>query len=125
MSNYRREIPRDLFNEANLLKCYGQVSLHLHDRGLRHLLRWSHNNFNVVQQPYDGSLTIPSISLEIHKYGVTQNLSFFRPLNSREPWPLYANVFNWDNPHDPDDYTEIAVFNDDGTFADEMEELLK
>lgn len=29
---YQREIPRDLFNEANLLKCLGQISLIAHDR---------------------------------------------------------------------------------------------
>lgn len=30
-SSYRRVLPRDLFNEAKLLKCLGQLSLMIHD----------------------------------------------------------------------------------------------
>ena len=52
---YTREIPRDLFNEANLLKCYGRLALlAMNTPGLE----VDHNGdlFDIVQDPSCGAL---------------------------------------------------------------------
>jgi hypothetical protein len=108
---YRRVIPRDLFNEANLLKCLGQLYL-LTERYPNVTLELVNptRHFCVEQFPGDGSLFAGNVMLLIKK----ERYPLSRPLNSREPWPLYATT--------PDD-EEVAVFNDDGTLTDEFKEL--
>ena len=111
---YSRVIPRDLFNEANLLKCYGQLYLKLEQLNLPNVeLEHERENecFEVVQDQQDGSLWIANVLLRVR--GLTFIL--FRPLNSREPWPLYLLL----------DGEEIAVFTDSGEFTPEMLNFLK
>lgn len=120
---YLRVIPRDLFNEANLLKCYAQLYLQLERLNLPHvrfefLDEGAAVPFDVRQDPDDGSITVRNIQLTVRRplqlYGEQPDLR--RPLNSREPWPLYLqNRFE----------EEIAVFNDDGTLTSEMLDFLK
>lgn len=111
---YLRVIPRDLFNEANLLKCYGQLYLNLERLGLEDCL--VHKNagdlFHVVQFEGDGSISLANVTLVINH--ITYALS--RPLNSREPYPLYLV---------PPQDDEIPVFNQDGTFTHEMHQFLR
>lgn len=115
--SYIRVIPRDLFNEANLLKCYGQIYLNLEklrcDADLNE--GWMHEGepFH-IEQDLDGNLTILNVYLRVR--GVRMPLR--RPLNARSPYPLYMQ---YDNDGDED---EMPVFNDDGTFSDEMREFL-
>lgn len=97
---YKRVIPRDLFNEANLLKCYGQLALALEPYQIE--LKHDGGPFEVLQDSSDGSLTLwPSVSLIVGD----SNVRLYRPLNSRDPWPLYA---------EGEDGTEWPVFDDDG-----------
>lgn len=110
--SYVRVIPRDLFNEGNLLKCYGRVYLNLEwlnrdDVTLEH----EGDAFDIVQCPDDGSLHIENVRLIVR--GVAFRL--FRPLNSREAWPLYVQ--------DGDD--EREVFNANGGFSAEFREFLE
>lgn len=86
---YPRIIPRDLFNEANLLKCYGQLAL-LELEGLLPQLKIEHDGepFQIEMDPSDGSLYIDNIKLIFN--GVPLPVS--RPLNSRNSWPLYCTV---------------------------------
>lgn len=113
--SYMRVIPRDLFNEANLLKCYGQIYLNLellnqpgafleHDE--------EDEGFRIGQNSDDGSTDIENVTLYVNGYAVPVR----RPLNSREPWPLYAMT---------EDGEEISVFCDDGSFSAEMLEFIK
>jgi hypothetical protein len=108
MMSYYRVIPRDLFNEANLLKCYGQIYLNLERI---HVVNAELINdgraFEVIQAEYDGSLTLRNVKLLIN--GEEHRLH--RPLNSRESWPLYLT--------DKDD-EEVSVFNEDGSFTSDM-----
>jgi hypothetical protein len=114
--SYNRVIPRDLFNEANLLKCYGQLYLKLEELNIPGvLLEHSGEAFDVWQNPDDGSTTVVNIELMKGGDGDTRMIGLYRPMNSREPWPLYAML----------DYEEVAVFNDDGSLTGEFITLLK
>lgn len=108
---YNRVIPRDLFNEANLLKCYGQIYLNLEKLNLPHVtFEHDGDEFNIIQNEDDGSLTIGNIELRVN--GKIWRLH--RPLNSRYSWPLYAMVGD----------LEVEVFDDGGQFSHEMLMLL-
>ena len=107
---YLRVIPRDLFNEANLLKCYGQIYLNLErlnlpDVGFEHDDPWT--PFDVRQDEDSGTIHIANVTLTVR--GCACRLD--RPLNSRQAWPLYLTTENEE---------EIAVFSEDGSFSPEM-----
>lgn len=109
--SYKRVIPRDLFNEANLLKCYGQIYIQLEQIGLQDNLIHEDDEFE-VQQTINGELTVNNIFLEANE----REYRFYRPLNSREPYPLYT--------YDHENDIDVSVFNDDGTFTEEMLKLI-
>lgn len=113
-SNYLRVIPRDLFNEGNLLKCYGQLYLNLEREGLENALFHDDDTgpFQVEQSSDDGSLSLRNVTLMLR--GMPVRLR--RPLNARSAYPLWASM--------TEDGEEVAVFNDDGTFTDDMQFLL-
>lgn len=117
---YIRVIPRDLFNEANLLKCYGQIYLNLERiRADAELVEDETLEAGApfrVSQDLDGNLTVLNVFLRVR--GVRVPLR--RPLNARAPYPLYMRYQNADGDED-----ELPVFNDDGTFSDEMLKFLK
>lgn len=120
---YRREIPRDLFNEANLLKCLGKLSLISLDRGeaagLRLTLR--PGGFDVRQDEADGSIYAENIAILIGG----RMFDHRRPLNSREPWPLYVRRA-FDRPDDPDWLDEdFPAFTDEGDLSPDMLRLIE
>ncbi len=112
---YPRVLPRDLFNEAKLLKCMGQLSLKIHD-GLRWPLKLemtSHENFGFVvrQNPDDGGLFVTNLTLSLNGFKVRVESVY----NSKQPYPL---VFY-------DEHLGVGcVFNDDGSLAEEFEAYL-
>lgn len=113
--SYTRVIPRDLFNEANLLKCYGRLYICLENySGGSVKLAEDVDRFEVVQRPDDGWTYIANIPLTVRgsRYILT------RPLNSRDPWPLYAEEIG--NP----DADPIEVFDDDGNLSEAFRDLL-
>lgn len=115
MIGYRRVIPRDLFNEGNLLKCYGQLYIELERMRLEHLLvqRSEAGPFVIQQSQDDGSLSITNVTLIAHG----RPCLLYRPLNSRAPYPLWLLS--------PDGATDdVCVFKDDGSFTDEMRDFL-
>lgn len=101
--SYQRVLPRDLFNEANLLKCIGRLVLLIEDGKLP---GWTYkhagNAFIIEQDESDGSLSVFNILF----YFNGGNVHMRRPLNARGPWPLLA-----------DGYDECYVFDDDGNFV--------
>jgi hypothetical protein len=108
--SYRRVIPRDLFNEANLLKCLGQLALAT-DIWLD--VKLDHNGldrFDIHQDPSDGSIFVNNLAVFVHG----QRIHVSRPLNSRESWPLYAQ-------HGDD---VVPVFDRAGALSDEFEDLI-
>lgn len=117
--SYLRVIPRDLFNEANLLKCYGRLVILLENLPVGHVGSFGEDAFDVFdiqQNPDDGSLSVANMPLYIGGRPYTLR----RPLNSRHPWPLWAEL--QDN---PDGEEEIAVFDDQGDLTAEFSALLK
>ena len=112
--SYQRVIPRDLFNEANLLKCYGRLWILLEPR-LERSVRFELDGeeFVIDQRASDGNLYIDNLRLWIR--GQMYNL--FRPLNSRDQWPLYLSL-GWDE-------DDIRVFTDEGELSEEMLALLE
>jgi hypothetical protein len=109
--SYRRVIPRDLFNEANLLKCLGRISLLIEDGKAPEGMRLAYTNptrgFEIDQSPGSGDLCCLNLML-VTKAG---RAHIWRGLNSRDEWPIF--VVNADE-------EEIEVFDDNGAFAKEF-----
>lgn len=112
--SYSRVIPRDLFNEANLLKCLGKLYLNLETYGNIDNVRLSNDgdDFIIDQNENDGS--IYCVNVHLMKNG--ESVSLFRPLNSRIEWPLMFNNY--------EDETNL-VFDDFGHFTQEFVDFLK
>ncbi len=109
--SYVRVIPRDLFNEGNLLKCYGQLYLNLEKMRMEDCLECDGNAFDIWQNSATGGLRIGNVTLIVNRRVIVLE----RPMNSREPYPLWAL---------PDD-DEIKVFNADGSFTEGFVGLLR
>lgn len=110
---YVRVIPRDLFNEANLLKCYGQIYINLETAGLPNVeLVHDGKAFDIQQDAADGSIHVSNVKLMVRG----DLCRLFRPLNSRGTWPLYFL---------DGDEDELEVFAEDGTFSREIADFLQ
>lgn len=85
--SYLRVLPRDAFNEANLLKCIGKLTLLIED-GLAPdwVFEYDNSPFDIQQSDDDGSIFVANIQLRFRGDPVR----VFRPLNARDAWPLYA-----------------------------------
>lgn len=119
---YRREIPRDLFNEANLLKCLGQIALIAHDKGRPEALRVTHRPgaFDIRQSEDDGSIYCANVQIIIRE----RLFDHYRPLNSREPWPLWVRPA-FGHPDDAEGWQDdIEAFEADGTLSPHLAQLI-
>ena len=115
---YRRVIPRDLFNEANLLKCMGQLWIALDERMPAGMVGFEHDDdgpFLIEQDPSTGAIEVGNVRFWVQG----KQVRLTRPLNSRMPWPLYAEPTN-----DGDWFDPVAVFDDDGTLSADFERLV-
>lgn len=111
--SYQRVIPRDLFNEANLLKCFGTLYLRLETLAIEGVsLEHDDEAFDIDQDENTGGLYIRNVALIVRG----QRMGMWRPLNSRHAWPLYLNT--------PDD-EEYSVFDDEGNLSAEMLNFLQ
>jgi hypothetical protein len=108
--SYIRVLPRDLFNEANLLKCLGQLWLLIEGDDRAKFLVEAVEAFDIEQDENDGSLSVVNLPFALR----ARLVHLSRPLNSRQPWPLYLSI-----PEDPD-FDPIAVFNDVGDLSEDM-----
>ncbi len=111
---YTRVLPRDLFNEANLLKCYGRLWICLETAGSCAHFEAERVPFFKIEQGDSGELYIANLPLTIGD----RDFILFRPLNSRRPWPLY--VEDDENP----DFERVEVFDDEGNLTAAMRELI-
>lgn len=116
---YARVIPRDLFNEASLLKCLGCLWLAL-DEQLGHSAKLAHRPgamFLVNQDPGDGAISCPTVSLTVDG----QPVKLFRPLNSRADWPLWAR---FGDPEGVGDFEDVEVFDEAGQLSDDFRQRI-
>jgi hypothetical protein len=116
MSNphYIRVIPRDLFNEANLLKCMGRLWIET-ERFQPRAVEFEHDGepFLIEQDEDSGSLFVANVQLRIHG----QPCTLWRPLNSRRAFPLYLRSENG--------LEEVEVFEEDGKLSAEMLSIIQ
>ena len=84
MTNYKRVLPRDAFNEAKLLKCVGKLTLMIED-GMLPAWHYHYDGdaFNIVQDESDGSISIGNITFWRNK----KQVHVMTGLNSKENWP--------------------------------------
>ena len=87
--SFTRVIPRDLFNEAKLLKCMGQLSLLLHEGcGIRWPLRLRHahsrHGFVIRQDEDNGGLFVANLTMLLGK----RRISLQSIYNSKDNFPL-------------------------------------
>ncbi len=108
---YRRVIPRDLFNEAKLLKCMGRLSLLIHD-GMcdkwRLTLDHDGGSFRIHQNEADGGIFVNNLGLRVIGGPTIYTQT---GLNSRREWPL---TFEGQDGESGD------VFGEDGSLSDEF-----
>lgn len=110
--SYERVLPRDLFNEANLLKCIGKLCLLIHDNMLD--LEFEHDGGDFeIHQGTDGETFVANIQFSTPGGEI---IHFYRPLNARAAWPLLADI--------DDENSLITVFTDDGSISEEFSEAL-
>jgi hypothetical protein len=112
---YYRVIPRDLFNEAKLLKCFGRLSLLVHDLmlpdGVNIEINHDGEAFKIEQDFNSGDLYINNIITSINNSYVT----FKTKLNSKDNYPLICEY----------QYDYYNVFDDSGEFTEEFIEFAK
>lgn len=112
--SYRRVIPRDLFNEAKLLKCLGRLVLKIHD-GMLPDLTFSHDDDGEafdIEQGECGELEVTNLHFFTGK-GI--QVYFHTTYNSKMDYPLLGNI-GWD---------EAYVFDDNGELTTEFKDLIK
>lgn len=88
--SYQRVIPRDLFNEANLLKCLGRLSLLVHNlegriNNVPFKIEYDGEPFD-IRQDESGGLYCSNFKF----YCGEEEVELTRPLNARDPWPLFG-----------------------------------
>ena len=117
VSNYTRVLPRDLFNEGNLVTNYGRLWILLEETSGHNaaIVQEDVPFFDIKQNEATGGIFIANLTFTID--GMAYRLE--RPLNSREKWPLMV-VENDDDP----DFEEVCIFDDDGNFTPEMLALI-
>lgn len=106
---YIRVAPRDLFNEANLLKCLGTLWIATENtEGVSFELE---GDRILIEQDESGSTKVVNMPFLFKG----QHITLTRPLNSRNPWPLYATT--------PSDDV-LIVFDDAGKLSGEFKQFL-
>ncbi len=113
--SYLRVIPRDLFNEAKLLKCLGQLALVIHDgvrvpRGLSLEHETPEEGFQIEQDDSSGELYCSNLSLFCRGRLIGLRASY----NDKGAYPLRFTMWEGD---------EGNVFNPDGSLSDEFHAL--
>jgi len=108
---YTRVLPRDLFNEAKLLKCIGRLCLLIHD-GLTPVPMSFKDSFGDPWEGFhvvlmeEGALTITNVHIKIKG-----KIFLFKTIyNSKANFPLYLQY----------DYVDYPVFDGNGNFDPEF-----
>lgn len=109
--SYARVVPRDLFNEAKLLKCLGALYIAAEHRNgdliVQHAEEGSCEGWDIQQDESDGSIFCANVEVIFRR----KLLHCSTPLNSKRPYPLYAQYGD----------EVVPVFDDTGKLSEEFE----
>jgi hypothetical protein len=108
--NYHRVIPRDLFNEAKLLKCIGLLCVNILDK-----MTPIQMDFYNTGDPFDIQFDMNNVELYISNIRIRikgNDFLFVTNYNSKDNYPLYI-VDNSDN--------RISVFDENGNWDIDFE----
>ena len=110
-AQYKRVLPRDLFNESKLLKCIGRLCLLIHnDNNMPINIRFEHDGDPFkIQMLKDGSLTITNIEFLVNNISCIFKTTY----NNKSNYPLFMEYDN----------VEYLVFDENGEFEDEFIEI--
>ena len=112
MQDYTRVIPRDLFNEAGLLKSLGRLAIALGETD-GHDARFAQeqlDGFDISQDPSDGSIEVANLDLVIRG----ERWALRRSLNSRASYGLWAVLGD----------EEVDVLEEDGSLTADFLDLI-
>ena len=120
MSDYKRVIPRDFFNEAKLLKCMGLLALKELDQMLpkgvdiRIESRSEEKDagFDIYRDEGNDGLYVGNYNVVINDEIYTAYTKY----NSKDNYPLYIQ---------DEDYVDYLVFDEQGEFTDEFIQRFK
>lgn len=111
-TNYRRVIPRDLFNESKLLKCLGRLILLIHDNQAPQQIAFEHDDEAfIIGLMDDGYLAVSNIEFKINNVYVVLKCAY----NSKSNYNLFCEY----------DYCDYLVFDDNGNFETEFIEFIE
>ena len=111
--SYARTLPRDLFNEAGLLKAIGQLILKLEEieKHNADLTDFLDEPFRITQDPASGNIYVANLPLSVGGRAYRME----RHLNSRSSYCLWIE----EDPENPD-FEPVEVLDDQGNITDEM-----
>lgn len=117
IGGYQRVLPRDAFNEGNLMTNIGRLWILLdehrdHDASI---VEEDVEQFDIRQNDATGGLTVTNLTFLVG--GIRYYLE--RPLNSRDKWPLLVSEKDGD-----EDFEPVEIFNDEGGFSADMLRLI-
>lgn len=108
--DYNRVIPRDLFNEAKLLKCIGKLVLSIHDGlGINNMTFEHEGDPFIIGLHDEGYLSVTNIRFEMNG----QRMFFQSQYNSKNQYPLFCRY----------DYCDYLVFEETGEYSEEFKQL--
>jgi hypothetical protein len=111
--NYDRVLPRDLFNEAKLLKCVGRLCLLIHDDKAPDGVKFEHNSDAFeIGMTTDGDLTISNIKFFIND----KEIMFVTRYNNKANYPFFVQ---------DEEYLDHRVFDEQGNLDNEFIQFCK
>ncbi len=116
--SYLRVIPRDLFNEANLLKCMGKLWIET-ERFQSNFAACPRVQIEHDGEPFeidqndDGALSVVNVTLYLHG----EPCELWRPCNSRLAWPLRLRSENG--------LEDVEVFDETGKLSAELLSIIQ
>lgn len=115
---YQRVIPRDVFNEAKLLKCLGQLCLLIEDRKCDLVVEHfnSFTGFRIIRDDSDGGLMCTNLQFYRKVGNQLKPQEVYSAMNARDPYPLLTVSAATGE--------EIEVLNDDGTLTEDFKRAI-
>lgn len=110
-TRYKRVVPRDLFNEAKLLKCLGVLSLMVLDGKIEGLRAYHDGKPFTIGQHSAGYLTTTE-GVCFRRWDSEETLWLGQDVNSRSNYPLFC--------YDENECDEIRVFDEEGNVTEEF-----